>query len=896
MNQFFPKVSIIIPVYNGEKYIKNSIESALNQSYTNIEIVVVDDGSTDNTRKIVEEYKEKVKYFHKENGGVSSALNFGIEKMTGEYFSWLSHDDEYYPNKIEREVATLALLEDKETIICSNYDFMSENGNVYAHKDINHSKVTKYPELLLLEGFINGITLLIHKNIFKKYGKFDETLFCTQDYAKWLELIKKCNFYHICDYLTKTRIHSEQTSNISNKVLPEGVKTWKKIIESFPESRLVEIYGSLDLFYDEMLKFFKNSPYDEMISYIVEKKYNLNKYKPLVSIIIPVYNGENYLSQAIESALSQTYKNIEIIVVDDGSSDDTANIASDYGEKIKYYKKSNGGVASALNYGIEKAKGEYISWLSHDDEYFDYKLEKQVRLLNEIDNKDVVLFSNFALFDSDSKIFAHTNYQKRYTKKNLENGIFAVLKGTVNGCSMLIPKKLLLNEGLFPEKKKTSNDYIMWFKLFSKYPCYFMEDELVKYRIHDKQDTRVSPVYNQENDDLWYQVFNNLEPETIEKLGFNLLDFYYEAYNQFLPEKIDKTLTLLNNKIEQLRNIEPPKVSILMPCYNSSDYVSKTIESILSQSYGNFELICIDDSSTDDTYNILKKYAKKDSRIKVQKNKYKKGISGALNTGLDLARGEYITRQDSDDISLTDRIRMQYYFLKENPEYGLCTVDASYIDKNDEIINQSLYNDRNAPFEYLFLYCNPIISCPCMFRKCIINGLKFDEGLDTAEDYAFFTELVKNNNFYVIKEPLYLYRKHEDSTFNKNFDKTLINSLAISLNYYKLITKNKIIPEYFAFLTEFSVDKKPLEYFEKEEVFVFLLKTLESFSKYYNWNSEDFENAYNYTKKLYRQLFEKNTTPVLSPKKMNIFEKVIYEIKHNGLKYTVSKIIKRIFL
>ena len=97
-----PLVSIIIPVYNGADYVAEAIDSALNQTYKNIEIIVVNDGSNDNgkTEKIVLSYGEKIRYFSKENGGVSSALNIGIANMKGEYFSWLSHDDMYLPSKI----------------------------------------------------------------------------------------------------------------------------------------------------------------------------------------------------------------------------------------------------------------------------------------------------------------------------------------------------------------------------------------------------------------------------------------------------------------------------------------------------------------------------------------------------------------------------------------------------------------------------------------------------------------------------------------------------------------------------------------------------------------------------------------------------------------------------
>src|SRR5579862_6874144 len=98
---------------------------------------------------------------------------------------------------------------------------------------------------------------------------------------------------------------------------------------------------------------------------------------PLVSIVIPVYNGANYLRAAINSALAQTYKNIEVIVVNDGSRDDgqTDAIAKEYGDRVRYFSKENGGCGSALNFGIANMRGDYFSWLSHDDTYLPRKIE-----------------------------------------------------------------------------------------------------------------------------------------------------------------------------------------------------------------------------------------------------------------------------------------------------------------------------------------------------------------------------------------------------------------------------------------------------------------------------------------------------------------------------------------
>ena len=128
---------------------------------------------------------------------------------------------------------------------------------------------------------------------------------------------------------------------------------------------------------------------------------------PLVSIVIPVYNGSNYLSEAIESALSQTYENIEVIVVNDGSNDDgkTKKVAENYGKKIRYYEKKNGGVSSALNYAIKKASGEFISWVSHDDKILPKKIELQIEYLmkNNLLDSNVVLYSDHNMINKNSE-------------------------------------------------------------------------------------------------------------------------------------------------------------------------------------------------------------------------------------------------------------------------------------------------------------------------------------------------------------------------------------------------------------------------------------------------------------------------------------------------------------
>ena len=127
------------------------------------------------------------------------------------------------------------------------------------------------------------------------------------------------------------------------------------------------------------------------------------QYQPLVSIIIPVYNGSNFLREAIESALSQTYTNIEIIVVNDGSDDAgvTKAIMDSYGDRISSYHKKNGGVASALNFAVGHMKGDYFSWLSHDDLYHPEKVRSQVQTISNSGESNAVIYSDYVLFEND---------------------------------------------------------------------------------------------------------------------------------------------------------------------------------------------------------------------------------------------------------------------------------------------------------------------------------------------------------------------------------------------------------------------------------------------------------------------------------------------------------------
>lgn len=228
------------------------------------------------------------------------------------------------------------------------------------------------------------------------------------------------------------------------------------------------------------------------------KKRHLFKmeFQPLVSIIIPVYNGSNFVKEAIDSALNQTYKNIEIIVVNDGSRDDgaTEQIALSYGDKIRYIYKENGGVSTALNTGIANMQGEYFSWLSHDDMYKPEKIEKQIEAINQYENRNALIYCKTEQINKDSICIreAKTNKRLKFGKNTYYEALSAMLpSGAFSGCALLVPKKAFDISGGFNESLKYSQDSLMWIKIFfNKFDLIYIDYTGVCSRVHAGQLTQ----------------------------------------------------------------------------------------------------------------------------------------------------------------------------------------------------------------------------------------------------------------------------------------------------------------------------------------------------------------------------------------------------------------------
>ena len=210
-----PKVSIVIPVYNGQDFLAEAIDSALKQSYKNIELLIINDGSNDDgaTEHVAMSYGDKVRYFHKPNGGVASALNMAVTEMTGDYFSWLSHDDLYAEDKVEKEINALSLIGRNDIVIYSDYSTFTVNSGQAVPVRLKGVPSEHFRYWITIENKLHGCTLLIPRSAFEKVGGFNESLRTTQDYDLWFRMAKKFPFIHIPEVLVKARSHPDQGSH-----------------------------------------------------------------------------------------------------------------------------------------------------------------------------------------------------------------------------------------------------------------------------------------------------------------------------------------------------------------------------------------------------------------------------------------------------------------------------------------------------------------------------------------------------------------------------------------------------------------------------------------------------------------------------------------------------------
>lgn len=248
--------------------------------------------------------------------------------------------------------------------------------------------------------------------------------------------------------------------------------------------------------------------------------------QPLVSIVIPVFNGADLVGEAIESALAQSWPATEVIVVDDGSTDGgaTRRAVSRFGDEVRLVAKKNGGVATALNAGIEAMRGDWFAWLSHDDIYHPERIARHMAVL--LDRPaGTVTFGDTDEVSADGTFVRRHRYTDGVPEDGaIGEGIWAVLEARLNGCAMTIPRAALVDAKGFDPGLPTTQDYALWFRLAERHPFVPVPGAFVRQRTHAGQGSRVAR-HLDEVSLLWAAFIESVEAgggaatEKLEKLA-----------------------------------------------------------------------------------------------------------------------------------------------------------------------------------------------------------------------------------------------------------------------------------------------------------------------------------------------------------------------------------------
>lgn len=814
-----PQISVYVPAYNAEKYILQAVQSVLNQSYTDYEIVIVDDGSSDNTWDVLnKEFGDnpKVRLFRKENGGIGSASNYALRQCRGYLVVQLDSDD-----MLTREaLATVTEFFNKNPevdCIYSKLDLITKDGATFK----NGWAPSAFDRYELLVGMSVPHMRAFKRAIYNRTGGFDENIENAVDYDFYLKVSSVARIAHLPEKLYLYRIHDSQTSTakralqaknhtlvVNNYLRSLGLDAFFAIKADPTDLHANYICKHNSAFTNELLKRdfvqFKlpegvdTSPpkvtgndYTFIQNYVAEYyKINPANYTQRVSIVIPVYNRAERLSRCLAGIFHQTYPRslMELIVVDDGSSDDVLRVIDKYQKlfDLKYVKQADDGyrLSEARNLGIRSASYENISIIDCDLIPLPRFIESFMQYLHHFDN--VVLLGHQRFVDptgvSDDDILADVKVLDTFKDIVAENTTMKVA-GKEDG-----PTRDW-RYALYEETNILKNDEFPY-RAFSSGHVAYRKQAIERAGYYDEEFN----IWGCEDNEAGYRLYNQgyLFIPVLEAI-----DLHQEppgGKNETNREK-DRVISreLLKAKCPAVRSWfgtpyvrkpgDAPLVSICIPSYNTKEFIVEAIESALHQTEDDVEVIIYDDCSTDGTVQLIEEKYSKTPNVKLIKGSVNKNVTHARNELIKAARGEFIGFLDSDDVLEPTCIQECLIKFRGKPAIGLVCTGYSKIDENGNSLGNgwipSNFTREGMCFGNIFTHFR-------MFRIRDWNRSPrwTEEDLKSifyGEDWDLCLKLAEVCEFSRVEKPLYKYRVRNSSiTRTNNMTKLAEQTLLIA--------------------------------------------------------------------------------------------------------------------
>lgn len=431
-------VSIVVPVYNAEKYLEQCLNSIQNQTYKNFEVILVNDASIDNSETICKGFVEgdsRFRYFLKANGGASSARNFGLDHVRGDFITFIDADDwvdenhlEVLINNIRENNSDMAVSSIKKFDSSNNFYF-----RVYSNQEkylLNYNKLNREEFLVILPKLIlanNSYKISVCK-LFKKElvyeTRFDNSLIYGEDTEFFFNLYCNMDSISYVDEVTYIyRLHDESSSSKFGQLhMEQELAIYKKMYEKIEELGLptIHYYTTIRDLLEFRKDYFDNRDlYSKYVEFLEKIEKKITYPKELISIIVPIYNVFPYLKLCLESIEKQTYSHFEVLLINDGSRDNSKDICLEFAERdnrFKYFEQKNAGLSAARNTGILNARGEFITFIDGDD-FIESNYLEELYYTSLKNDSEIVVGSYKRFNEEDNNYYIHVfDYREEHYK------------------------------------------------------------------------------------------------------------------------------------------------------------------------------------------------------------------------------------------------------------------------------------------------------------------------------------------------------------------------------------------------------------------------------------------------------------------------------------------------
>lgn len=477
-------ISIVIPIYNAEKYLEECLNSIKSQTYKNFEVIMVNDGSKDDSETICMNFlrsDSRFRYLKKENGGVSSARNVGLDNVEGDYVTFIDADDWVDENYLELLITTVK--KNHSDIVVSSYKqfnnidvFYLRSYTIQEKYLLNFEKMdrddflTIFPKLMSINVcFNNAVAKLFRKELVNNL-RFDTSIKYGEDLDFYFRLYLNVDSISYVDEPTYVyRMHGDSTtSNFNQEHAEQELSIFKKMYEKIQEIGLPSIhyFNKLKKLLELRMDFLENKVLlNEYLEFLKNIEGTVTYPNTLISVVIPIYNVSSYLRLCLESIKNQTYPHFEVLLVNDGSRDDSKDICKEFinkDKRFRYFEQENLGNSVARNTGILNSNGEFITFIEGDDFVDPNYLEELYHAALKNDS-EIVIGSYKEFNENDNNYYIHVfdDLEEHFKQNELmqKRGIeFETSWG-------ILFHKRLFETILFPVGKSIG-DYFTNYKLF----------------------------------------------------------------------------------------------------------------------------------------------------------------------------------------------------------------------------------------------------------------------------------------------------------------------------------------------------------------------------------------------------------------------------------------------